>query len=90
MARVVANIKHIRKTNEPKILLVNLHILSSEPVPDYQDFVSSRFIGKTIEAKFVIEGPNIIPEQDHPEKLLVSYRGDEHGGSFYAQRWSGQ
>jgi hypothetical protein len=88
MAHVVARIRDIRETKEPKILLVNLHVLSSEPVSGYEDFVSSRFVGKTMEAKLLSEGINI--SEDHVVELLVTYKGDEHGGSFYAQRWSGE
>lgn len=87
MARVVANIEGITETKEPEIVLAKIHLLSSKPISGYEDFVS-KYIGKTIEAKLLTQGIDI--SQNHPTELLVTYKGDEHGGSFYAQKWARQ
>lgn len=86
MARVVANIEDIRETNEPKLVLVNIHVLSSKPVSGYEDLVS-KYIGKTIEVKLLTQDTNM--PKDHIAELLVTYKGDEHGGSFYAEELPG-
>lgn len=82
-ALVVAKIESIRKTKEPKISLVTLHVISSEPVLGYEDFVSQNYTGKTIEVKLIGKDKQVI--DDNPVKLLVTYKGDERSGSFFAE-----
>lgn len=87
MALVLAKIRDIRNTEEPNVFDANLDVLSSEPIPGYQDFVS-RFVGKTIETKLLVK--NRIVCRDDAVKLIVKYEGDEHGGSFYAKETTGK
>lgn len=82
-ALVVAKIESIRKTKEPEISLVTLHIISSEPVLGYENFVGENYIGKTIEVKLLSQDKKV--KGDDPVRLLVTYKGDERSGSFFAE-----
>jgi hypothetical protein len=83
MAVVDANIKNIKKTQEPNVFLANIEILSSKPVEGYTD-LANRFIGRTIEAKLFAPESNSIT-LNKPVKLTIRYEGDEHGGAFFAE-----
>lgn len=89
MVRVIPNralvsgkMHNIRETEEQNIFLADLEILSSETVAGYADF-ASRYVGKRVEVR--LSAKNKVAG-DHIMKFIVTYEGDEHGGSFYAEQ----